>query len=96
MTAAEIIAEVVKQDISVSDFAWGDIANPLENIGKWKEVEQEGGEGQGDHWHSVKFFEDHNLYIETTGFYSSGNGTDFYNGYGTEVKPVEKTITVYE
>lgn len=65
-------------------------------IGEWEEVDQYGGEGQGDTWYSVKYFKDHDVYIKTTGFYSSYNGTDFYNGYGEEVKPQKKTITVYE
>lgn len=65
-------------------------------IGEIEEVEQYGGEGQGDTWYSVKYFPKHDVYIRTDGFYSSYNGTDFYDGYGEEVKPVQKTIVVYE
>jgi hypothetical protein len=65
-------------------------------IGDWKEVDQYGGEGEGERWYSVKYFKDHDVYIKTNGFYSSYNGTDFDYGYGYEVKPVQKTITVYE
>lgn len=65
-------------------------------IGEWEEVEQVGGEGEGDTWYSVKYFKDHDVYIKTTGFYSSYEGTEFYDGYGEEVRPKEKTITVYE
>lgn len=65
-------------------------------IGEIEEVEQYGGEGQGDTWYSVKYFKDHDVYIRTDGYYSSYNGTDFDEGYGYEVKPTEKTITVYE
>lgn len=65
-------------------------------IGEWEEVEQVGGEGEGDIWYSVKYFKDHDVYIKTTGFYSSYEGTEFYDGYGEEVRPKEKTITVYE
>jgi hypothetical protein len=65
-------------------------------IGDWEEVDQYGGEGDGERWYSVKYFKDHDVYIKTNGFYSSYNGTDFDYGYGDEVKPVQKTITVYE
>lgn len=65
-------------------------------LGQVENVEQVGGEGEGDHWHQVWYFKDHDVYIKITGDYSSYNGTDFYNGYGSEVKPVEKTITVFQ
>jgi hypothetical protein len=65
-------------------------------IGKWDEVEQHGGEDQGSNWYSVKYFKDHDVYIKTTGYYQSHMGIEFYEGYGEEVKPVEKTIVIYE
>lgn len=65
-------------------------------LGSIEEVEQVGGEGEGDTWYSVKYFKDHGVYIKTDGFYSSYNGTDFYEGYGREVKPEQKTITVFQ
>ena len=71
------------------------ILNEL-GLGKVVEVDQYGGEGQGDRWWSVKHFVDHNVYIKITGHYSSYNGTDFYAGYGKEVKPAEKVVTVFE
>ena len=66
------------------------------DLGEIKEVEQHGGEGEGTLWYSVKYFPDHDVYIKTTGTYSSYEGTEFYDGYGEEVKPITKTITVYE
>lgn len=96
MTAQEILAEVERQGINVNEFAYGDFDSPLENVGEWDEIEQYGGEGQGDNWYSVKHFKDHDVYIRTDGFYSSYNGTDFDYGYGDEVRPTLKTITVYE
>lgn len=68
-----------------------------ESLGlNWEEVHQEGGEGEGDHWESVKYFKDHNIYIKVVGFYSSYNGTDF-SGWSScsEVKPKQVEITVY-
>lgn len=64
----------------------------------WKEVEQYGGEDQGSTWYSVKYFPDHDVYIRVDGYYSSYNGTDFngWDGDCKEVRPKQKTITVYE
>lgn len=95
MTAKEIL-EVVESKMNVSDFGYFDFDAEALGLGEVEEVHQYGGEGDGDHWESVKYFKDHNVYIRTVGFYSSYNGTDFDNGYGEEVFPKEKTITVYE
>lgn len=65
-------------------------------IGPIEKVSSHGGEGQGDHWEVVNYFSKHDIYIRTVGTYSSYNGTDFYNGYGNQVVPKQKTITVYE
>ena len=64
-------------------------------IGPMVEVEQVGGEDQGSLWYSVKHFPKHDVYIMTTGQYSSYHGTDFYDGYGEEVFPAQVTSTVY-
>lgn len=65
-------------------------------LGEVEEVEQYGGEGKGETWYSVKYFKDHDVYIRIDGFYASYDGTSFYDGYGCEVRPTQKTITVYE
>lgn len=65
-------------------------------LGKVIEVDQYGGEGQGSTWYSVKHFVDHDVYIRTDGYYQSYEGTEFYDGYGKEVRPQQKTITVFE
>lgn len=64
-------------------------------LGEVEEVDQYGGSGKGDTWYSVKHFKDHDVYIRIDGYYSSYNGTDFEEGYGREVKPKEKVITVF-
>ena len=66
-------------------------------LGKMIEVDSYGGEGQGDTWYSVKHFVDHDVYIRVDGYYTSYDGTSFDGGWAccSEVKPVEKTITVY-
>ncbi len=68
------------------------------NIPVFEEIHQEGGEGEGDHWESVKYFKDHGVYIKVVGYYQSYNGTEFYDGWECchNVKPQEKVITVYE
>ena len=72
-----------------------EILNHL-GLGRVEEIDQYGGEGQGSKWYSVKHFVDHDVYIKTKGYYQSYSGTEFYDGYGHEVKPQTKTITVFE
>lgn len=43
----------------------------------------------------IRYFENFGIYIKETGYYSSYHGTDWNNDF-EEVKPVQKTITVYE
>lgn len=98
LTVAEIIAIVESNGISVEQFAYDDYDDdelkPI--LGEIIEVKQHGGEDQGSNWYCVKHFPKHNVYIKTSGYYSSYNGTEFDDGYGHEVKPVEKVVTVYE
>lgn len=65
----------------------------------WVEVEQYGGEGQGDTWYSIKHFPNENVYIKVDGYYQSYDGVSFdgeYDGCCSQVVPKQKTITVYE
>lgn len=97
MNAKEIIEAIKKANITVDEFAYGDFdSKDVPGLGEFKKVDQHGGEGQGEKWWSVKYFKDHDVYIKTNGFYTSYNGTDFEDGYGEEVRPVEKTITIFE
>lgn len=67
-----------------------------ETFGEVKLVNNEGNtEGGGEYSEKVYFFKDHNVYLKVTGCYTSYNGCD-WNDDWTEVKPIEKTITVYE
>lgn len=78
---------------------WGEMQRQLLEylgLGEIKEVEQHGGEDQGSDWYSIKHFVDHDVYIKTSGWYASHHGTDFEEGIGEIVKPVKKTITVFE
>jgi hypothetical protein len=96
MKVEEIFEKLKSEGVSVDSFAYGDFDSEELGFGEFDEVDQYGGEGQGDTWYSVKYFPKFDLYIRTDGYYSSYNGTDFDNGYGEEVKPVQKTITVFE
>lgn len=103
MTAEEIIEILKKYEVRVEDFAYDDIQEDLEDTikvetGEWKEINQYGGEGQGDTWYSIKHFPKHNVYIKVSGYYSSYNGTDFGNWKNSckGVIPVQKTIIDYE
>ncbi len=80
----------------VSSWAYHDFDPEELGLGEIEEIAQKGGEGEGSEWYSVKYFKDHDVYIKIEGYYTSYHGTDFDGGYGDEVKPQEKTITVYE
>lgn len=94
----EILAEVERLK-KISDRGWSHESKAYVNLlglGEIIEVEQEGGSEQGSSWHTVKYFKDHDVYIRTDGYYSSYEGTEFYNGFGYEVKPEQVMITVYK
>lgn len=65
-------------------------------LGPIEEIDQYGGEDMGSTWYSIKHFVDHDVYIRTDGYYQSYNDTEFYEGFGKEVTPKQKTVTVYE
>jgi len=67
-------------------------------LGPIENVDRKGGEGEGEEWYTVFYFPKHDVYLKCDGFYESYNGTEFYNGWDDcfEVKPQEKTITVYQ
>lgn len=97
-TYEEILA-ILKDKIDlVDDFAYGEFYPEELGLGTIEEVHQQGGEGEGDYWCSVKYFKDHDIYIKVYGYYSSYHGTDFepWDGSCSKVEPKEKTITVYE
>ncbi len=96
LTGKEII-EKLKANMSLDNFAWGSYDSVELGLGESEEVEQKGGEGEGDVWFSIKYFKEHDVYIKIRGYYSSHIGTDFYSwNEVTEVKPAQRTITIYE
>ena len=95
MTGKEIIEKLKEANITVENFAYQDWELP--ELGNCDEVEQHGGEGEGDSWYSIKYFKDHDVYLKANGWYQSHYGTDFmgWDEAVKEVKPSQKTITVY-
>ena len=103
LTFQEIIDILKKYEVSIEEFAFESIQKDLKDTiqletGIWEEIDQVGGEGEGDYWHSVKHFKDSDIYIKIIGFYSSYIGVDFgsWENDCIEVKPKEKIITVYD
>lgn len=97
-TYSEIL-EVLKSKIDgVKEFAYEDYDEEDLSLGEIKEVDSYGGEGKGEEWYVVMHFVDHDVYIRVDGYYSSYEGVDFYDGWSncSEVRPQQKTITVYE
>jgi hypothetical protein len=76
------------------DFAWG---NPTESdIGPIRTVENEGGEGQGDHAHLVFETVRSGQLFRIDGYYSSYEGTDWDYESLREVKAVTREVVFYE
>lgn len=96
LTAQEIISKLTETYDQVDDFAYQ--GAPVEVAGPNTRVHSTGGEDEGSYWCAVHYFPDHDVYLKVTGYYQSYSGTDFDDGWDcvTEVRPVEKTITVYE
>lgn len=63
-------------------------------LGKWEEVYQFGGEGQGDDYYVVLYFPDYNKYIRADAWYASYHGVDDWQDWYL-VKPEEEVIIVY-
>lgn len=99
LTGKEILEKIENffgENGGVDSYAYGDFDEDELGLGKIEVVDRYGGEGQGERWWRTRYFVDHDVYIKTIGYYSSYNGTDFDYGYGEEVRPVQKTITVFE
>lgn len=96
MNYNEIIQTFKNAEITVDEFAYEDYDMP--ELGEIEEVYAKGGEGEGEDWERVYYFKDHDVYISVKGAYASHYGCDFddWDEAVSEVRPKEKTITVYE
>lgn len=93
-TAQEIL-DIIRANMSVQEFAYEEYSPEDLGLGEVKVVDKYGGPDKGSTWYKVQYFVEHDVYIRTDGWYSSYDGTYFDEGYGSVVKPVEKTIIVY-
>jgi hypothetical protein len=93
----EVLEILMNELETVERFAYEDFDH-IDKLGKIERVHKYGGEGQGECWYKVFYFEEHDMYIRVDGFYTSYNGTEFYDGWKSckEVKPIERIVTFYE
>jgi len=106
MTAQEIISYLRSVELSINaivselgyefDLTDEETEEIETKLGKYSVVYdyREGGDGDYDICVSIVHFVDHDCYIKFSGYYSSYNGSDYDEW--SEVKPVTKTIVVYE
>jgi hypothetical protein len=59
-----------------------------------KEITQVGGEGEGSDYYYVYHFPTVDMYVRFQGSYQSYHGADYSHCF--EIRPQQKTITVYE
>lgn len=106
MNAKEVIEKIEcvldDLDLSMSQFFGEDYSNAdrealSKELGDFEQVEYgRGATGDHDSYDVVYHFKDHNIWLEANGYYSSWEGTDWSSAELYEVKPVQKTITVYQ
>lgn len=69
----------------------------LEELGETEIVTADSPDSEWDYYlRVVNRFVKHDVFIETRAHYTSYVGTEYEDGFGTEVVPVEKVFTVYE
>lgn len=99
-TYDEIVAILQDNIKSVNRFAYQDFNSEELGLGKFEHITEadSGGEDEGSNWERVFHFVDHDVYIKVSAYYQSYHGTEFYNGWGclSQVRPSQRTITVYE
>lgn len=84
-----------------STFSWDDLALydtlTINDLGDVLVVHEFGGEGQGDHAEIIVKVSHSGWgrYFRKTGYYASYSGTE-WDGYFSEVTPVERVVTVWE
>lgn len=70
-------------------------------LGNWNEIRVSGGEDSGSNWVRVYHFENHDVYLRVSGYYSSYEGVEFNDtSWETneikEVRPKEVIKVIYE
>lgn len=97
MTFEQLKIILKKHYNDVDDFAFNDSDGEISGLGKFQMIDKYGGEGDGSKWYNIRYFVEHDIYVQVSGYYQSYVGVEF-GGWDdvTEVKPQERTITVYE
>ena len=102
MNSKEII-EKLKVFVSDSNYDPEQLANGDMMQEDWDDYQSQFGEVQQADLHRsnseyicVLYFKQHNVYIQWVGDYNSWSGTEWSGAEPFEVKPVSKTITVWE
>jgi len=76
---------------------WDEVGTLETSLGTVQEVEQVGGgEGDGEHTHVVLKTEATGQFFRINGYYYSYDGTTWDDSRLFEVRPVTKTVVVYE
>ena len=106
MTFSEVLIKLEEQygeydsysdDYSIAKF-FEEEHGEVEGVGNFIDVQSQGGPAAGNQYVKVKYFPQHDLYIKIDGYYSSYDGTTFYDGWGNckEVRPMVEPTTVYK
>ncbi len=96
-----LLEKLEEMELSESNFYSGDISDAdvaaIESVvGSFEQVEYgRGALGDHDSYDVVYHFKDHDVYLEANGSYSSWDGTDWSDASFYEVRPQQKTVTVY-
>lgn len=86
-----------RNETSLDNLVDSKFADEVAQIGKFKLIQDNEADLEGYGEVPVKkvfFFEDHDIYVQFKGHWSSYSGVQFESC--KEVKPITKTITVYE
>lgn len=94
LTGAQII-DILTEKTELEKFGYGEFNSVEIGLGESEEVFGQRTGGDYDVMMKVVHFKDHDVYISLTGYYASHSGTE-WDGEYKEVRPKEKTITVYE
>lgn len=95
LTFKEIL-DILESKITPIEFINEDFDSSELNLGEVITVQHYGGSGKGETYYTVFHFVEHDVYIKADGYYSSYNGAECEWSDCIEVKPITKTITVYE
>jgi len=93
-TYSEIIEVLDEHCGNIYDFVHEDFEYKTvqDLVGDWKEIWVSGGCDKGSDWVTVYHFQDHDVYIKISGYYTSYNGVEFNSRSwtGSDVKKIKQ------